>query len=307
MYNPQAANTTGSFKRQLRRLFGLPMPAAIRSGTGRKKKSVVESQQRPWRIKKLSQKAMLCLLVPILVFCLGWLAFTLLLRSDIFRMTGISVQGNQVTTQQQILKTAGLQRGVNLLTLDISAIRNRILEEQWVDQVWVKRQWPSTVEIVIREYTPFALINLERDGTRQLFYMNSRGIVFAPSSVEKDLDYPVVNGPGLADDLQGKRFQENSLGAMALDFLKLTAAGNQILTTQAVSEINVDPETGLIVYLVDHPFPIYMGQDKIRIRFNRLVKVLAKLYRDDKIKGVTEIRMDYADNKILVARADEAS
>lgn len=305
MYNPRAANTTGALMRQLRRWAGLRMPAAGRSAAPGRKKGVVENGQRAWRIKRLSQQALLWLLLPAAIFSLGWLAFTLLHRSDIFRMSEVTVQGNQVTTQQQILKTTGLQRGVNLLTLDISAIEALVLKEPWVDRVWVKRQWPSTVEIIIREYKPFALINLERNGARQLYYMNDRGVVFAPSEIERDLDYPVVNGTGLADDLQEKRFRENTLGAMALDFLKLTARGNQILPTQAVSEINADPESGLIVFLVDHPFPIHMGKDKIRLRFNRLIQILAKLYRDDTIKGVTAIRMDYADDKILVTRGDE--
>lgn len=291
--------------RQLRRLLGMRMPAAGRSSYDVKKRGVIDGQQRSWRMKRLSQSVLLCLLLLVVIFSLGSLVYTLLLRSDIFRMTAVSVKGNQVITQQQILKTAGLHRGVNLLTLDISSVKISVRGEQWVEQVWVKRYWPSTVEIIIREYKPFALINLERDGTRQLYYMNSKGVVFAPSTAERDLDYPVVNGSGLADDLQGKRFQENSLGAMALDFLKLTARGNQILPTQAISEINVDTESGLIVYLVDHPFPIYIGRDKIRLRFKRLVKILAKLYRDDKIKDIAEIRIDYADNKILVARVDE--
>ena len=304
MYNPQTANTTGSLKRQLRRFTGIRVPAAGKYISGRKKKVAVE-HQHSWQMKKVSQKVMLWLLLMALIFCLAWLVYTMLLRSDIFRMTSVSVQGNQVTTQQQILKKAGLHQGVNLLTLDVSQVKALILEEQWVDQVSVNRHWPSTVEIIIREYKPFALINLERDGTRQLYYMNNRGVVFAPSSAERDLDYPVVNGPGLAEDLLGKRFKESSLGGMALDFLKLTARGNQILPTQGVSEINVDPESGLIVYLVDHPFPIYMGKDEIRLRFGRLIRVLAKLYKDDEVKGVAEIRMDYGKNKILVARAED--
>ena len=32
-----------------------------------------------------------------------------------------------------------------------------------------------------------------------------------------------------------------------------------------------------------------------------LVRVLAQLYRQDKVKDVAEIRMDYAEDKILVA------
>lgn len=282
------------------------MPAKAKHRNGWKKKDPVNSRQRTWRMKRMSQKALLWLLLPVIMAGLVGLGYNMLLSSDIFTITAVSVKGNQVTNQQQILKAAGLNLGGSLLTLDVPRIEALIMQEQWIDQVWIKRHWPSTVEVKIQEYKPFALINLERDGSRQLYYMNNKGVVFAPSTAARDLDYPVVNGSFLADDLHGKRFQEDSLGAMALDFLKLTARGNQILPTQAVSEINVDPEGGLIVYLVDHPFPIYMGKEKIKIRFSRLVRVLAKLYRDDKIKGVAEIRMDYADNKILVARIDEA-
>ena len=301
MYNSQTAQTTGSLKRQLRRFIGICVPGAGKYISSGKKKATVE-HQHTWQAKKVSLKVMLWLLIMALICCLAWMFYTMLLRSDIFRMTSVSVQGSQVTTKQQIMKKGGLHRGVNLLTLDGSHVKALILEEPWVDQVWVNRHWPSTVEIIIREYKPFALINLERDGIQQLYYMNNKGIVFAPASAEKDLDYPVMNGAGLADDLLGKRFQESSLGALALEFLKLTDRGNQILPTQAVSEINVDPENGLIVYLVDHPFPIYMGKDEVRLRFGRLIRVLAKLYKDDKVKGVAEIRMDYGDNKILVAR-----
>jgi len=301
MYNSQTAHTTGTLKRQLRRFIGIRVPGVSKYISSGKKKAAVE-HQHTWQAKKVSLKVMLWLLLMALICCLAWMFYTMLLRSDIFRMTSVSVQGSQVTTRQQILKKGGLHRGVNLLTLDVSHAKALILEEPWVDQVWVNRHWPSTVEIIIREYKPFALINLERDGIQQLYYMNNKGVVFAPVSAEKDLDYPVMNGHGLDDDLLGKRFQEGSLGGVALEFLKLTDRGNQILPTQAVSEINVDPENGLIVYLVDHPFPIYMGKDEVRLRFGRLIRVLAKLYKGDKVKGVAEIRMDYGDNKILVAR-----
>lgn len=243
----------------------------------------------------------------VVVAGLGYLGFTTLEQSNIFRITTISVRGNQLTTKQQILEAADLQRGGNLLTLDASGIVTRVREMKWVDDVWVKRHWPSTVELVIREHKAFALVNLEQDGAKQLYYMNSRGEVFAPLTMAKDLDYPVVNGSGLAGDLQGRFFRKNSLGAMALEFLQLTAQGNQVLPTQAVSEINLDQEEGLIVYLVDHPFPIYMGKEDVRVRFGRLIRLLAQLYKDDRIEGVSEIRMDYAENKILVARLDKAS
>lgn len=305
MNNPQTANTTGSSRCGVGRFATTWLPSKIKHGNEKRKKDLVEKRQRTFRAKRISQKVMLWLLLPVLIICLVGLVYTMLLRSDIFRITMVSVKGDQVTTQEQILKTAGVRRGNNLLTLDVSLIEDSIKKEQWVDKVWVKRQWPSTVEIIVQEHKPFALINLERDGIKQLYYMDKKGVVFAPSTAKRDLDYPVVNGSLLADYMQGKQFIEGSPGALALEFLKLTAKGNQILPTQAVSEININQEGSLIVYLVDHPFPIYMGNEKIKIRFNRLVKVLAKLYQDEKIEGVAEIRMDYDNNKILVARIDE--
>lgn len=306
MYNSHPANTSGSSRKKGDRFKGTWMPNLVQKKNGRKKRSSVGDPQQTWRIKKVSQKALLLVFIPIMLLCTGWSGYVMLLRSDIFRMTEVLVKGNQVMEQQRILNSAGIRRGMNLLSMDVDHLEALISQEQWVEKVWIKRQWPSTVEIVIREYKPFALLNLEEKDSRQLYYVDSQGVVFAPSSAEKDLDYPVINGSFSVEDLLGKKLPTDSLGAMALEFLRLTAKGNQILPTQAVSEISVSPEEGLIVYLIDHPFPIYMGKEKIRVRFQRLVKVLAKLYKGDKIKGVAEIRMNYAEKKILVTRVDEA-
>ena len=88
---------------------------------------------------------------------------------------------------------------------------------------------------------------------------------------------------------------------MGMHFLKLAAQGNQVLPLQAISEVQVSKEEGLIVYLVDYPFPIYLGQEKIRERFSLLIRVLVQLYNKDKMKEVKEIRMNYAEDKIMVA------
>lgn len=305
MINPQPANSQGSFRRRVGKFAKTWTPGNVKNGKAGRKKDPVNSRQRTMRMKRISQRAMLLLLLPFVAVCSGGLVYAMLLQSDIFRITNLSVLGNQVTSQEQILKAAGLRRGINLLTLDTQETEALIAKEQWVDMAWVKRHWPSTVEVIVQEYKPFALINLERDGNRQLYYMDKKGVVFAPSTAKRDLDYPVINGSLHADSLQGKKIAEGTSSDLALDFLKLTAKGNQILPTQAVSEINIDEEGSLVVFLVDHPFPIYMGNEKIKLRFNRLLKVLAKLYEDEEIKGVAEIRMDYDDDKILVARVDE--
>jgi hypothetical protein len=95
-------------------------------------------------------------------------------------------------------------------------------------------------------------------------------------------------------------FMPSTLAAKALKFLHLAARGNAILPVQAISEIHVDAD-GLVVYLVDRPFPIYVGTERIQTKYYRLVKILERLYKKKKIAEIKEIRMDYTENKVLVA------
>ena len=283
---------------------GLAAAGDIRSwlsgkSNGRKAESVIR-QQRTWRLKKLSRGANAVLLLLLLAAGCGGLGYTLLCRSDIFQITAFTVKGNAMLTRQQILAGGELRHGANLLALDAGEAERLLGSHPWVESARVTRVWPSSVHVQVRERRPLALVDIEHQERKELYYLDGSGKVFQPLQSVRDLDYPVLTGDVAADPSR-QRIEDEALSVMALDFLKLTARGNQILPSQAVSEVHVSREKGIIVYLIDHPFPIYMGREKIKTRFNLLVKVLAQLYREDKVGDIAEIRMDYAKDKILVA------
>ena len=303
MYVPQGIKKVGPGRRLLSMLADACGDRTVPRFRGRKawRGSVVASQQRTWKLKKLSRGVTCLLFVAVTGGALLVLVLALLARSDIFTVSALAVQGNRMASEQQILDKGGLQRGVNLLFLDCEQVEGLILGHPWVEQATVKRQWPSTVLVQVRERQPLALVNLERQGRRQLYYVDSKGEVFAPATPSRDLDFPVLTGQIATTEEGIMRIGEDSLAALALDFLNLAAKGNQVLPSQGISEVHVSPEKGIIVYLIDHPFPIYMGKEKVRTRFNLLVRVLAQLYQKDKVQEIAEIRMDYAEDKILVA------
>ncbi len=47
-----------------------------------------------------------------------------------------------------------------------------------------------------------------------------------------------------------------------------------------------------------------MGYDTINTRYYQLVKLLERLYRKKKIQEIKEIRMDYQEGRILVAKLE---
>ncbi len=282
-----AAAVRGLPDRLRRRHPGLPRAVAVR--------------QRSWQLKKLSRRGTFGLIMVCLVAAAGWLTYKMASGSDIFSLTAVTIEGNRITRDQQIIDSAQLEPGINLLTLNTARAAKMVEKLPWVASARIKRYWPSTVEVIVQEHRPIALVNIGPAGRQRLFYVDEQGRVFAPLDVSRDSDFPVLTGTPVTRSLKDGRIMADSLAGQALALLQLAARGNQILPVQSISEVHVSDKEGLIVYLVDYPFPIYMGKGQIRTRYYQLVKILGRLYRRHRVRDITEIRMNYAKNRILVA------
>lgn len=226
-----------------------------------------------------------------------------LLRSDIFRLAEIRIHGEQMVTERQILDLAGLQQGGSLLRFNAKIAKERIESHPWIEHVEIRTQWPSVAEIVVSEYQPYALVNVESGKERHLYYLSRSGRLFVEAGEGQELDYPVITGVVAGRDVVGGTFVQGSLAEMAGQLLQVATRGNTVLPIQAISEVHVDAQRGLILYLVDRPFPVYFGNDRMQTKYYRLVRVLEQLYAKKLVDAVKEIRMDYLDDKVLVTGA----
>ena len=265
--------------------------------------AVIDHQQK-YRFRRLSRTGTLFLLLVITLSAGGWFCYQALEHSDIFRLTTVSIHGNHVTSQAQILDLGSIEQGLNLLSFDVGFAEERISRHSWIERVEIRRSWPSTLKVMVYEYRPLGMINFEQEEEQSLYYVDHQGKVFAPVEDSQDLDFPVITGVQSTGELTGSMIGDKGLVAQAFQFLHLAAKGNPIVPLQTISEVNVSPEKGIVVYLVDRPFPIYMGYDKISTRYYQLVKLLERLYRKKKIQEIKEIRMDYQEGRILVAKME---
>ncbi|MDA8165856.1 MAG: FtsQ-type POTRA domain-containing protein [Desulfobacteraceae bacterium] len=241
-----------------------------------------------------------CLLLAALVLGLAGGLLTLagmgvykgLSHSALFQVTGIKIEGCRRTTKEMILELSGIDIHTNLLAIDPKAVKARIETNEWVEQARVEREWPNQLAITIRERTPVALISLA-DG---LYHVDRLGTVFARVVPPEDLDFPVITG------LRGAEPQEEKQAAVqeALQFIQRAGRGNPVLPKQNISELHVDKGNGLILYLVDRPFPIRLGAGDMGKKYGRLVQVLSSLYRSQTFADTAYIRLDYQADKVLV-------
>ena len=96
-------------------------------------------------------------------------------------------------------------------------------------------------------------------------------------------------------DLEDGRLGERAQGA--LQVLRLAARGNAILPMQSVSEVRVEGEGEVVLYLADHPFPIRFGKENLQAKFNDLLRILKQLYDKGEIGQVAALEMGYGENR----------
>ncbi len=215
----------------------------------------------------------------------------------------LEVRGNTAISRARLRELSGVvEYKTSMIGMDVDEIKGQVEADPWVSEAKVSRSWPSTVTIDVVEHRPVAMVNSGGANDSQLYYTDASGESFLPVMTGKDLDYPVITGL----DSIGAQAERESVFAEIMIFLKRTERNNPNLPTQSVSEIHVTAKGEMIVYLVDHPFPIYFGKGDTAVKYTRLVKVLENLYRKSedgmKISQVEYIRMDYLEDKVLVAQ-----
>lgn len=243
--------------------------------------------------KKVAILVLGFLLLLVALAGVGFLLYKGLGRSDFFQITATNIQGCRRTTKNLILQLGGVDVHSNLLALELGQVRKNIEGHHWIESAEVRRIWPNTLAITVKERLPVAIVSLE-DG---LHYLDQHGVAFAPVLPPEDMDFPFITGLK-KEEMSGP--MEDSLLGEALQFIKYAGQGGSILPRQNISEIHIADQKELVLFLADRPFPIHLGKGDMYMKYSRLTKVLYRLYKNKEFAQTGYIRMGYGENRVLV-------
>ena len=105
-------------------------------------------------------------------------------HTSVFAADAIHVRGIHHLTKSQILRSSGLERGVNVFYLDAGAVEDRIERDPWVGEATVTKDLPSTLILTIEERFAVAVVN---DGTVERLVADDGALldVGAPSTLPR--------------------------------------------------------------------------------------------------------------------------
>lgn len=146
--------------------------------------------------------------------------------------------------------------GINapLMNIDISSLREIILDDPWVHGARIKRDWPPAVEVIIDEQIPVA-----RWGSKGL--LNHQGDIFWPESTQAYLTLPVLNGPAT---------ETQHLMAQYHDLSRLFQGANVKMTGLSMEA------RGAWSLILDNGIEVVVGREQLRERLQRFLHVYQK-------------------------------
>lgn len=111
---------------------------------------------------------------------------------------GVNVDGNAALTPEEVEELTGIAPETPMGRVDVRAAAEGVAGNPWVKSATVKRDWPSTIQVDVEEYTAVAFVALD-DGTHLIDAEGKDFLVADPPPGAMELV-----GPGIEDE-EGKR------------------------------------------------------------------------------------------------------
>jgi cell division protein FtsQ len=198
-------------------------------------------------------------------------SYDFLTQCDYFKAEKLAVTGTERLSRKQVLEQAQLKKGMNIISINLSMARKRLLAHSWITEAEVSRDLPSGIHIRIKEHQPLAVLDLGRK-----FLINTSGEIFKEMTAS-DPDYlPVIRGLSFSDINTGDKPRSIPFQAV-MNVLKLGQKCKSILPYKLIKKIQVDREMGLTVYAFDRIKEIKIGYNDYPNKYDRLRNILAHL------------------------------
>lgn len=155
-----------------------------RLGDVRKRERQAQNRKKYWGyVLKL---ALLVVLVLGLIF-----GAIFVYRSNLFAIQNVQVEGVSHLTSQEITQLAAVSDGSTLLRCDTNGIISRLKEHAWIQDASVKRKFPHTLELVITERQPAAVVKLN---SKSIWVVSSDGTwLSAATSNDWDTNRKIID------------------------------------------------------------------------------------------------------------------
>jgi cell division protein FtsQ len=225
-------------------------------------------------------------------------AYDYFTQSRQFQVQRIEITGIQRLSRQQVLAVAGIGAQSNILSVNLSVTRKRLLADPWIADATVSRLIPSGLQLHITEQRPLALLDMGGD---QGFLINADGEVFkrqAPASID---GLTRIEGLTHADLPVAGESPSKALEAV-MSLLHLVGRPDSAVSIADIRRIRMDRDIGATIYTGKQDRAVKLGFGRYRQKWDALAPLLDSLRKDRRLEQYRIIDL-YDVNRIVITLA----
>jgi cell division protein FtsQ len=143
----------------------------------------------------------------------------------LFPLRQVSFSGNRHLTDDELRQLADVHLNDSLLIVSGSRLSGRLLKSPWIRSVSLRKEYPGTLSIAIKEAEPFALLDMNS----RLFLLDGRGNLLEELRGDSIPFLPVITGDpynekeGLSEGLKLARLLNEKGFSSETDRLEIAA------------------------------------------------------------------------------------
>ena len=210
-----------------------------------------------------------------------------------FNITSIVIKGNHFASERSIRDPINTLLGRNIFTVKLSDIQRRVESHPWVKRSALRRLLPSTIEVVVYEEKPVAVVNY-----RGQPYLISDGGKFIDryGPPYQHLSLPLISGRQNLSPHQWKRGVVESLR-----FINLLARSDPHLLSE-ITRMEISESPSLQVLFKECPVPVKLVADDFLANWKNLSFVMADIRGGS--ENIEYIDLRFADQVIVKTKQE---
>ena len=216
-------------------------------------------------------------------------------RSETFHVRKIEVQGNDLLSDEDILRLGGFDSKGSIWDIDLNEAKKKIGYNALVEGIEIERIIPDEIQIRIKEKSPIALLNVEGN----MYCIDRKGLVL-PSKPGKLYDLPILSGDFRGGVSVGS-VAENDFVSIGLNFLMSVMMERPKLYS-VISEIKVGNPEGIILYTCEGGVPVRVGADNHQKKIRCLEAILDELAEKKGFSRIQYIDLQFEDQVVVGMR-----
>lgn len=178
----------------------------------------------------------------------------LILSSKLFYIKDITVNGISKLTKEEVISISKIQTNTNIFALNKLKAKYRLLENSYIEDVYIKREYPSTISINVKEKVPTFMIQF----ANSYIYLNNQGYMLEIST--EGIALPTLLGikTDLSNVKPGDRLDVEDLKKFNKLIQIMDIAKNFDLDS-IITRIDITDVSNYTVYIDSEGKVVYLG------------------------------------------------